>query len=245
MDPSGWHRHGMSARLSLVALIALLAAPRATPLEHRDQHDGWRLELPAGWTRVPDDVLETHAAELRRQTGKPISYAVAYQAEPRADALVYPYLLVAVHRAGRRSLEQVAKQMGSERLRAAARDAGAKLDHPVSADLDRPVIDERRRAILMNTTLDVADLGRVRVVVALFPGRDVTVQLNFAAEERTFDRDLPLFLGSIDTFHFDEGRGYMPKRDHDGFGLILIVVGLVGFVMRKARRSSTGSPSTG
>lgn len=106
-------------RIRPLLLLALLAATPAAAQQTQTFHSetGVSLELPAGWTRVPDRALEG----IRRQAvqaGSPVNYEAGYRASdaPFPDA---PLVAVAWARLPRRTTQE---QFGAEFATEGARD---------------------------------------------------------------------------------------------------------------------------
>jgi hypothetical protein len=221
----------------VAAALTLSAAGASSALEHRDEADGWRITLPDDWVVTPPAAIAEVAADLGRRTGKPAQYSAGFHPGGQAP-FAYPYLLVQVHRVARASLEDLRRQLAGP----AARQAVQRDDRSLEAlakgtSLGLPSIDERREMVCMLVRSDVVNVGPIEAAVAVCPGRELAVQLNFYCLAADATRDLAIHERVLDSFRFDAGKGYA----YGGPGPVLIggaiggALGLAALLLRRRR----------
>lgn len=110
----------------------------------------------------------------------------------------------------------------------------------------------------MNIQLDVANVGKVNGLIAMFLGKQGITQLNFYAVAAEYSRWLPIFTSMIDSFQYETAYAYDPveavKNDSPSLfegvaekgltgaitgGIIGLLVALLGWGLRKKKGKET------
>ena len=86
----------------LAALLAVaLFAPLARAEEVVNSDAGYALRVPAGWRRVPDEVLKEYVATVVKPGANPApNFVAAFEPSDHAEHLQHPYAMVQVHSYG-------------------------------------------------------------------------------------------------------------------------------------------------
>ncbi|MCO5166695.1 MAG: hypothetical protein M9894_10055 [Planctomycetes bacterium] len=232
-------RRAVQVACSLAALA--FASQPAAALEYRDAAAGCSLRVPDDWSQLSEAELAAFAATLPRAEAKGAARLRHLAAFRPTTSDAYPILLVSELAVGRASLHALARSMerlrGSEELREALEAAEV-----VDVEFGRPVIDERRLLVLVESRAPAerADEHDLVTVCAMFPGRASVIQLTvYCAEDAP--RTRRTFEAMLDTFRFDADRGYLHGRgDASDGGLLffLMLCALGGFLYRVSTRGS-------
>jgi hypothetical protein len=218
--------------------LALLCALPALALDHHDAGNGWTVKLPEGWVVTPQAEVNQASAEIGRRTGQPVEYCAAFHPEGQAS-FDYPYVLAQVHKVGGASLKDLVQVLGGPDVKQAVDRADKSLSDLTSGtNLGVPSIDERRKLVLMTMQTDVANVGPMQGLVAVFPGKDVAVQLNFYCVKADKDRDLPVCQRLFDGFAFDAGKGYSPSSGVSPGVVGGVIGGLVAAGLARAKKAA-------
>jgi hypothetical protein len=204
----------------LSALLAFgLGGGGALALDFHDPISGWSMTLPPGWTAMAEDEKAGIVEALKGEGVRRVNLVAAF----RLSDADLPYLLATEHHVKNASLERVAKSAGAGRAKFADR-----------AELGEPAIHEAMKMVLIESRSE-----ELQSLVALFPGRDVVVELTVFLAADAPESDFATFRGITSSFRFDAGRGYAPKSDAfpDSFTkLLLLCCGVVAVRLILAKR---------
>ena len=226
-----------AAGLLAVGLLTLAVFPAAMntaaaedPLVYESSDLHYSFKLPAGWVAIPKAAIDTVQSQVAQRTGAPAQVFVAGFQKQADRYFSYPYLLIQhrlVERMGLDELIEKAKLADTSKTDKVFRDSGVvnKVSFGQSA------VDEAHRAMISKLSLDVPGIGPVEGLVALIPGRDGIVQINFysragdaAVEEKSFE-------SILDSFSYASGYGYSPRGGQTGIGYIQIAGLIAGLCL--------------
>lgn len=213
-------KHSALAVSVLVLLGSLIHTPICTAEQFHSTSYGYHLDLPQGWVKIPQNVLqETFAAFLKQNAATIIIYDAGFQLDSAKRWLEYPYVLVqslpydkcGLHR-------QINEDEFPKYVRMmAGLDADSLVDKIVSSDarhllgkldVGKPKLDTGNRRYLWTMDIDVQGIGPVRGLVVGYFGRDLIVQVIFYSRHADWDRHSDARWAIVDSFRFDPHKAY-------------------------------------
>ncbi|OGN08411.1 MAG: hypothetical protein A2750_02560 [Candidatus Yanofskybacteria bacterium RIFCSPHIGHO2_01_FULL_45_42] len=227
--------------------------------QYSDSVDHYSFTLPSGWEEIPKSVIDQYIDEVVRQTqGQRIEYAAGFQLAEK-DYFQYPYILVQEHDVNTPSYSEIERAFSDSDYQSLVQQKTAEYSELLtSATLEKPFVDKERGIIFMNIQLDVANVGKVNGLIAMFLGKQGITQLNFYAVSSEYSRWLPIFNSMIDSFKFDPAYAYDPveavKNDSPSLfegvaekglsgaiigGIIGLLAALIGWGLRKKKSKDT------
>ena len=195
------------ALLVVVTSLAVTVQASGESRTYRDTDLRYSLALPEGWEQIPNDVVEATVTQTAQLANMPVQkYAAGFQ-RTSGTWFSYPYVLIhhqSVNSATFSQLSRLMRDLGSGEKDLVPGDQ----DVISEAGIGAPVTDPGRGIVMVPFNMNVADVGPVRGLMVLKPGKLGIAQLNFYAPEEKFEAygaDLDVFLESL---RFDEGYEY-------------------------------------
>lgn len=199
---------------------------------YRDTELRYSLTLPERWQQIPNDVIQATTNQTAQAAKMPAQeFAAGFQKRSGAW-FTYPYVLIQNHPVNSATFGQLSSLM---------KDLGSDEDELLpngqafvsEVGIGEPVTDSARGIVMVPLKMNVANVGPVRGLMALKPGRLGIAQLSFYAPEGEFEDyavDLNVFL---DSLQFDKGYEYSRARAvARGLGVGRILEkGLVGAIL--------------
>ncbi len=156
----------------------------------------------------------------------------------------YPYLFIKSYPADRGSISKIAKSFSASDFEKAAErlETTALIRNFKSGN---PVVDSNRKMVMIGTNLEVANVGPVRSLTVISPGRESVVEFYFYTRLDEYEDDLRVFDQILDSFRFDAGFEYRdihPAFTSTLWGKTIIgaiiggIVGLLAGVLKKKYR---------
>jgi len=171
-------------RLAVVSLTLTLLCGLATAQDQfENTRHGYTVEIPEGWHEVPSEFL-TEFSRSVSSPEQPINYVQAFQKEPFADALVYPYVLI-------QSI--------------AYREFG--LDRPPTSDEMGTVVE----AIVGVDISDTVEDSLTENITGLIEGQPAIQKLSFSSARSEFVYELDLAITNIGNVK-GRARGVFGRR---------------------------------
>lgn len=196
--------------LSIVSLVLIL-----TPITHaeaaifnsKDNH--YSFNIPVGWVEIPQSTIDSTMQKVAEQSKQDkISYSSGFQLAGVPD-FQYPYILTQDFKVDTPSYKQIQAyvngDMASESISQAEKNYSELMSNATS---ESPVLDKSRNIIFMNFEMDVANVGRVKGLTAMFLGEESVISMNFYSVKSDYSNNLPLFNKFIDSFKYDKGYEY-------------------------------------
>ena len=193
--------------------VLLLSIPPALALEYRNTDLHYEFVLPQDWEVIPKDVVDEAFMQVASQSGKESEKFEAAFQKSSPQYFTYPYIFI------KRSplngtLSQLAESISA--LRDKLKEDGAfRLLEPTEVRnliLGQPVVDSRRKMVLLNMLPYGTDVEAFKALVALTPGKDGMVTISFYAQKHEYTHYLPVFDSVLDGFAFDPGYEYSWPR---------------------------------
>jgi len=237
------------------AILVGYASPGFTQTPYSDSADHYSFTLPDGWKEIPKSVIDQYIDEVVRQTqGQRIEYAAGFQLSEK-DYFQYPYILIQEHDVNTPSYLQIEKVFSNSGFQNSVKQKTEEYSELLTnATLEKPFFDKERNIIFMNIQADVANIGKINGLMAMFLGKQGITQLNFYALESEYSRWLPVFNSMTDSFRYETAYAYnlaeAVKNDSPSFfenaakegllgaifgGIIGVTAASVGWSLRKKK----------
>jgi hypothetical protein len=181
----------------------------AESLDYTSQQYHYSFTIPSGWVEIPKSIIDEVMQQAADMTsGQFIDYATGFQLE-NTEAFQYPYILVQQHEVNTPSYSQITQTFESDKF---SESVNEKIDEyselMTNASLQDPFVDKERSIIFMNIEMDVANIGKVKGLVAIFLGKSGMTQLNFYSVKSKYSENLSTFNQIIDSFSYKPGYEY-------------------------------------
>ena len=162
---------GLASFASNVAL-----ADTTSDYKNPDLH--YSLRLPYGWVVIPKMAIDEVQKRIAEKTGSPLQiYEAGFQRQ--ADQyFTYPYLLIQHRMVDHLSVDELGAQSQHFSLKnadQAFKNAGLLN----SLTVGETAVDHDHNALVSKIRMEVPKAGEIDGWIAILPGRDGVVQLNF------------------------------------------------------------------
>jgi hypothetical protein len=194
----------------VVVLIIMVTFSFANQiLAYSNQSKHYSFDLPSGWEEIPKSAINQYTNEAVKQTnGKRVEFSTGFHLVG-SDYFSYPYILVQEHETSAPSFSQLESAFNSSKFQRTVEQKTAEYSELLkTATSDKPFIDKGRNIVFMNIKLDVANIGQVNGLIAMFLGKNGITQINFYSLQNDQSEWLPVFNSIIDSFKYDEGFAY-------------------------------------
>ena len=99
----------------------------------------------------------------------------------------------------------------------------------IDADFKETIIDERKKAIIIPATFNIAQVGNVKALSVILLGKFGLVKLYFYSIENEFDNDLSAFNSIIKSHQFSQGyqadeMGSIKLYERQPFSAVLLKI---------------------
>jgi len=181
----------------------------AENIDYTNRQYHYSFMIPSGWVEIPKSTIDEAMQQAADMTGGQfIDYMAGFQIENVED-FQYPYILVQQHKINTPSYSQITQTFKSDKF---SESANEKIDEyselMTKASLQDPFIDKERNIIFMNLEVDVANVGKVNGLLAMFLGKSGITQLNFYSVKSEYSKNLSIFNQVIDSFSYERGYEY-------------------------------------
>lgn len=219
----------------LFCFFLLPVTANAESLNYSNQQYHYSFTIPSGWVEIPKSTIDEVMQQVAGMTGGQfIDYAVGFQLKD-AESFQYPYILVQQHKVSTPSYSQITQTFESDKF---SESINEKIDEyselMTNASLQDPFIDKDRNIIFMNLEMDVANVGEVKGLMAMFLGKSGITQLNFYSVKPEYSENLSTFNQIIDSFKYEQGYEYneeeAKKNDSPSIFEGVVEKGIVGAI---------------
>ena len=194
----------------LFCFFLLPTMASAESLDYTNQQNHYSFTLPSGWVEIPKSTIDDLFRQLADQTGGQfIDYAAGFQLEDAQNYFQYPYILVQEHKINTPSYSQITQEFESDKFSEGVdKEIDKYSEFMTNATLQDPFVDKERNIIFMNLEMDVANVGKVKGLLAMFLGKSGITQLNFYSVKSEYSENLSIFNQIIDSFSYEQGYEY-------------------------------------
>ncbi len=180
---------------------------RQSRLEYANPESHFSFSIPRNWQQIPSEVIDqVIKAALSQISSENPNFEAGFQ--ETADYFIrYPYLLIKSYPADRGSISKIAKSFSASNFEKAAErlETTALIRNFTSGN---PVVDSKRKMVMIGTNLEVANIGPIRSLTAISPGRESVVEFYFYTRLDEYEDDLSVFDQILDSFRFESGFEY-------------------------------------
>jgi hypothetical protein len=186
---------------------------------HSDKYD-YSMTVPAGWVRIPDDVVrEMIGAVVREESRVSVNFDAAFQMADSWTWFSYPYVAVqiipySVGGLGRPPCEDEFDELVSAAARIDSKRIVQKAATEEAQDLARTVdfgsikVDREQRKYVRTMELQVPPYGRIHGEAVGHFGREVIVQVMFYAPADEWDQHSTAREVFVDSISFEPDMTY-------------------------------------
>jgi hypothetical protein len=200
-----------SAAIFLGVLICSgYANPVLAQISYSDQVDHYSFTLPSGWEEIPQSFIDQYADAVASQTQTQRNeYAAGFHLSEN-DYFQHPYILVQEYDVNTPSYASLEKEFSSLPT-ITEKKTGEYTELVTSATAEKPFMDKERGIVFMNMQADVANLGKINALSALFLGKQGITAVYFYSLSSEYSRWLPVFNSIIESFRYNPDYAYNPK----------------------------------
>ena len=198
----------------LFSLFLFLPVVSVKALQYTNRAKHYSFIVPNGWIEIPKSTIDQVMHRLADMTNSEfIDYTAGFQIKS-SKLFQYPYILIQEHSLHTTSYDEFLKLFNDDRFK---KQLTKKINEEYSevlsnSSFDKPFVDRERQAMFINFDLNVAQIGKVKGLMAIFFGKDGIVQLNFYSKESEYKDNLPIFQQVIDSFHYEDGYQYQANN---------------------------------
>ena len=152
----------------------------AESLNYTNQQNHYSFTLPSGYVEISKSTIDEVMRQATDQAdGQFIDYVTGFRLENAPD-FQYPYILVQEHEVSAPSYSQISKTFESNKFFENVNETINEYSELMTnASPQDPFIDKEKSIIFMNVEADVANVGKVKGLMAMFLGKNGITQLNF------------------------------------------------------------------
>ncbi len=207
----------LGLRLGIALICFVYGCSTQGQTIYTDTIDHYSFALEAEWVEIPKSVIDEFVGLVLDQTnGMRIEYSAGFQLNDRSY-FEYPYILIQEHHVDLNSslYSEIERMFTQDHFPSRIRDAAS--DYPEFIDIDTvddSYIDIDRNVVITKLSSDVANVGSVNAIIAMFLGRNQITQLNFYWESIDQNQWVPVFNRTIESFHYHDGYDYDPTMSN-------------------------------
>ena len=241
--------------MTILLALALIAPAVASEPEVREVsvYDGHvSFEIPAGWTQISPEVLESHSMRLAEASGGRLTeiYQYGYRSSDPKDDFFLPECLIQFRESGRLSYRRFLRLPSSEEMRKTGKEPIDERAGPAvrKMELSDAVFDRDTFSLHLRNTLVLSNEGKVSVKSVAFLTERGLFTMHFYSRIKAIEAMDKISDRIVDSVRFDDELRYRPRlRDLwppppatilVGVGsLIAIVAMAVHLIQRRRKRS--------
>lgn len=196
----------------------------------------YQISVPSDWVEIPRDILDQYEVALQEATGQNQTYEYGYQSTSAVNWFEHPYALVQVKRTGRVPEGQLKKykkiesgfKEGIEQLE---ESAGNLLNN---ITMGETIYEEKKHILWSAMSMEVADVGKVKGLIAVKLTEFGVVQFMGYGKEESFSQYEPTYKNMIHSITVSEPDIYKPRITDNAptiFGINLgqtLIAGIIG-----------------
>lgn len=175
-----------------------------------DRRTGYSLQLPPGWERIPDDVIQQTFSAITKPGSASPNYVGAFQPAEHATYFQYPYVLIQIHSyENGASLSSISRQEIQDLVVALTGLKPHQLKQDLSenasellqgAEIGSATVLNSPPGFVMPIKLNVAGIGPVQGRSYCLFGRTNAALLHFYTKETDWAQHAPLYDSFVRGF---------------------------------------------
>ncbi len=232
-----------------ILILALLVSTTPT-FSSEVKKPGFSLTLPDGWVEVSREVIDRKNADTaRKDPGFPTyTFEYGFQMGPVRDELEPPYILVYSQNAGHMTKAEF--QTLESKLLSRLNQTRSRVGPSKAIESHTNGTEHRdlEKSTLMNTTVDLPNIGPSPVVTGVFLTENGTINFYGLSLESDAERDLPIIEDILNSITISPSMAHHDKfSDHFIWFVrrpklctvvLLILFGIVSISFRRRRFNS-------
>ncbi|MFT5521780.1 MAG: hypothetical protein ACI9IA_002385 [Enterobacterales bacterium] len=202
----------MERNILIFIFTIVFSLPLAAEENTLSAGSDFKITVPSDWVEIPRDILDQYEVAVQEATGQSQTYEYGYQSTSAENWFEHPYALVQVKRTGRVPEGQLKNY---KKIESGFKEGLQKVDDS-SGDLLKNMtmgetIYEQDRHILWSAiTMDVADVGKVKGLIAVKLTEFGVVQFMGYGKEKSFSLHEPTYRKMIHSITANQSDIYKP-----------------------------------
>ncbi|HMF14272.1 MAG TPA: hypothetical protein VKE94_18275, partial [Gemmataceae bacterium] len=180
-----------------------------------DHENHFSLTVPEGWQRMFRSERDAIAAVLRqRQLDKIVQYDMGFRPNGSAKGTL-PYVLIQVHPMDTAGLtyQEIQDQLDMG-LEGPMKFAEGKFSDVLSdLSVGKPILERARNRFILRLQSEVFGVGKVEGFSVTHLGAKAVVSVHCYGKAETFARLMPTYTDMNNSFFFDDGYDFVPKKE--------------------------------
>jgi len=197
----------------IIIALLFLVLPATTGAEVSDYISDkyhYSVMIPNNWVEIPKTTIDSAMQKMADTTkGQFIDYSVGFQLDKNTD-FQYPYILVQSKEVDTPSYNEIINTFKSDKFSKGVNEAIDNYSSLIkNSNFNEPFVDTERNIIFMNAEVVGAyDIGKIKILMAMFLGKENIIQFNFYSKESDYSKNLVVFNEIIDSFKYQQGYEY-------------------------------------
>lgn len=208
-----YHPFPIISSLSLIMFVSVFLAQDAdaeNSIYHNSEHH-FSFKIPDGWMKTPQKFVDDFNKRLEKKAPAAFKNITMVQLKKSTYWFDYPYFRVGINQK-KTSKEEIKKLIASKEVEEAMDQVASEIERtsPLTRNvkINKPVYDDKRNLILTGRTSYIVEAGKVKSLMAIFLGNEVSISLDFYSSEADYQKYMLDFSEVINSFKFDPGYEY-------------------------------------
>lgn len=203
----------LNAILFCFFIILLPTTINAETLNYTNQQYHYSFSIPNGWVEIPKSTInEVMQRAVNITGGRFVDYVAGFQLK-NTQIFQSPYILIQQHKVNTPSYNQITQTITQTfESNKFSKNLKEYSELITNATFNDPFVDQERNILFVNSEADIANVGKVKGLTAMFLGKNGITQLNCYSVKSEFSKNLPTFNQIIDSFRYEQGYMYDGKE---------------------------------
>jgi len=208
-----YHPFLVISSLCLIIFVSVFLTQNVeaeNPIYHNSENH-FSFKIPDGWMKTPQKFVDDFNKRLEKQPPTAFKNITILQLKKSTYWFDYPHFRVGINKK-KTCKEEIKKLIASKKLKEAMDQVASEIERtsPLTSnmEIDKPIYDDKRNLILMKRSSHIAETGKVKSLMAIFLGNEVSISLDFYSLEDDYRKYMLDFSEVINSFKFDPGYEY-------------------------------------
>lgn len=193
--------------IAVVSVLAGIASGTELPQRFNVKEEGFTLNLPYNWIRIPEEILNEHSRKVQvtAPDAEKSAYDYGFQLSGAQDWFAYPYILIWLNSSGRIPEGKI-KKLTQEKK--GSQPIEEKISGIPNTEVREIKYDSKEHTLWMTF---LADAEKVKGLIATKLTRKGCIQIVCYAEDRDFNKYRKLFEDIVDNMYLSKEIKYTPR----------------------------------